>query len=91
MNRQDWDDENRRQRLYDALGPIGQAISDWYIGKAYIDGGGNYRLRTERHYRGGRWVWTGRGKVAPWNRVARAVFPSSAELHDAAEAMGAMS
>lgn len=56
------------------------AFRAWIERRAYLDNGGNYRLRSEpatpTHHP--------RGKIAPWNREVKRLFPSSFEFHQAA-------
>jgi hypothetical protein len=53
---------------------IEHAMQDWASGAAYLDNGGNYRLKGEN---------SRRGKIAPWNKTAKRTFPSALELHRA--------
>lgn len=59
---------------------IRAAFAAWLDHRAYVDNGGNYRLRPEpatpTHHP--------RGKIAPWNREVKRLFASSAEFHAAA-------
>lgn len=52
------------------------ACEDWINGRAYIDNRGVYHRKGER--------WHTSGPVAPWNKVARALFRGSDELHSVA-------
>lgn len=59
---------------------VQQAFRDWNEHRAYVDNGGNYRVRPEAATPTHRPA----GKIAPWNREAKRLFPSSAEFHTAA-------
>lgn len=61
---------------------IRQAFRDWNEHRAYVDNGGNYRLRPEPATPTHR----PRGKIAPWNKEVRRAFPSCREFHEAAQA-----
>lgn len=61
---------------------IQQAFRDWNESRAYIDNGGNYRVRPEAATPTHR----PRGKVAPWNKEVKRLFSSCAEFHAAAQA-----
>jgi hypothetical protein len=63
---------------------VRQAYADWNSRRAYLDNGGNYRLRPE-----GKTSGKG-GKAAPWNKAVKKRFQkdgkhSNAEFHDAAK------
>jgi len=62
---------------------VRQAFRDWNEQRAYIDSGGNYRVRPEAATPTHR----PKGKIAPWNREVKRLFPSSAEFHAAARAV----
>jgi hypothetical protein len=66
------------------VNPLGAALDDWRSGRAYLDGAGNYRLRSESMHTAGRLHYCGRGKVAPWNKTAKRAFQSAEALHRAA-------
>jgi len=55
---------------------IQQAFRDWNEGRAYVDGGRNYRVRPEAA------TPTHRpsGKIAPWNREVKRLFPGCKEF-----------
>lgn len=53
---------------------IARALSDWRMNRAYIDGRGNYHVKTE-----GR----SSGPIAPWNKAAKRAFPTVDDLHRA--------
>jgi hypothetical protein len=61
---------------------VQQAFRDWNENRAYLDNGGNYRLRPEAatptHRPKGR-------KIAPWNREVKRLFSDSGEFHRAAK------
>lgn len=61
---------------------IRQAFRDWNERRAYLDNGGNYRVRSEpatpTHRPG--------GKIAPWNKEVKRRFASCSEFHAAAVA-----
>lgn len=59
---------------------IKEAFRLWIGNRVYVDGGRNYRLRPEAA------TPTHRpsGKVAPWNKEVKRLFPSCAEFHEAA-------
>jgi hypothetical protein len=61
---------------------IRQAFRDWNTRRAYIDNGGNYRVRPEPA------TPTHRpsGKIAPWNKEVKRRFASCSEFHAAAVA-----
>lgn len=59
---------------------VQQAFRDWNEHRAYVDNGGNYRVRPEAATPTHRPA----GKIAPWNREVKRLFPSSAEFHTAA-------
>lgn len=58
------------------------AFHAWNSNLAYLDNGGNYRLRPEPATPTHR----PRGKIAPWNQTVKRAFPSSAEFHAAVKA-----
>jgi hypothetical protein len=60
---------------------VRQAFRDWNEHRAYVDNGGNYRVRPEPA------TPTHRpsGKVASWNKEVKRLFPSCAEFHAAAQ------
>lgn len=62
----------------DAAGHVAQALRDWGANRAYIDGKGNYRLKSEGK---------STGKVAPWNKEAKKHFKDVSDLHEAASAL----
>lgn len=59
---------------------VQQAFRDWNESRAYIDNGGNYRVRSEAA------TPTHRpsGKIAPWNKEVKRLFADSGEFHRAA-------
>jgi hypothetical protein len=61
---------------------VQQAFRDWIERRAYVDNGRNYRVRLEPA------TPTRRpsGKIAPWNKEVKRLFPSCAEFHAAATA-----
>lgn len=59
---------------------VRQAFRDWIERRAYLDNGGNYRLRPEPATPTHR----PKGKVAPWNREVKRLFASCREFHAAA-------
>jgi hypothetical protein len=61
---------------------VQQAFHDWNEHRAYVDNGGNYRLRPEAATPTHR----PRGGIAPWNKDVKRLFPSCAEFHAAAQA-----
>lgn len=61
---------------------IQQAFNDWNSNRAYVDKGGNYRVRPEPATPTHKMS----GPVASWNKEAKRRFPTSAELHAAAKA-----
>lgn len=60
---------------------IQRAFDDWNEHRAYLDNGGNYRVRPETA------TLTHRpsGKIAPWNKEVKRLFPSCREFHAAAQ------
>jgi hypothetical protein len=60
---------------------VQQAFRDWNEHRAYIDNGGNYRLRpapaTPTH--------RPKGGIASWNKEVKRLFPSCREFHAAAQ------
>jgi hypothetical protein len=62
--------------------PIRQAFRDWNERRAYLDNGGNYRLRPEPA------TPTHRpsGKIASWNKEVKRRFANCSEFHAAAVA-----
>lgn len=56
---------------------IRQAVEDWKSGRAYMGNDRNYRLRQRQIG----WKWYGRGPVAPWNRAAKRLSPTTDALH----------
>src|SRR5215208_445304 len=60
---------------------VQQAFDDWNEHRAYVDNGHNYRVRPEAA------TPTHRpsGKIAPWNKEVKRLFPSSADFHAAAK------
>jgi hypothetical protein len=61
---------------------VQQAFRDWNENRAYLDNGGNYRVRPEAatptHRPKGR-------KIAPWNKEVKRLFSDSGEFHRAAQ------
>lgn len=55
--------------------PIEQAKRDWLSERAYVDGQGNYHIKTEGGVS---------GPIAPWNKEAKRHFKDVMELHYAA-------
>lgn len=53
---------------------IEQALSDWRTARAYVDGRGNYHVKS--------WGRSS-GPIAPWNRTAKRVFRTVTDLHNA--------
>lgn len=49
-------------------GLIDQAVEDWAAGRLYIDNNGNYHLKTQTEFRGGKKVYVGKGPIAPYNK-----------------------
>lgn len=60
---------------------IRQAFADWNDHRAYLDNGGNYRVREEAATPTHR----PNGKIAPWNREVKRLFADSAQFHRAAQ------
>ena len=60
---------------------VQQAFRDWNQHRAYVDNGRNYRVRLEAA------TPTHRpsGKIAPWNREVKRLFPSCTEFHATAK------
>lgn len=56
-------------------GDVRDALVDWQSKRAYIDGNGNYHIKTEGKPS---------GPIAPWNKAAKAKFKTPTDLHDAA-------
>lgn len=63
---------------------IQQAFRDWNERRAYVDNGGNYRLRPVPATP----TYRPNGKIAPWNREVKQLFSSCHEFHAAAQASG---
>lgn len=61
---------------------VQRAFRDWNENRAYLDNGGNYRVRPEAATPTHR----PKGKIAPWNKEVKRLFPSCAEFHAAAQA-----
>ena len=63
---------------------VQQAFRDWNDKRAYVDNGRNYRVTSESA------TPTHRpsGKIAPWNKEVKRLFPSCAEFHAAAQEHG---
>ncbi|MBI2037241.1 MAG: hypothetical protein HYT14_02680 [Candidatus Liptonbacteria bacterium] len=59
-----------------------QAFADWNANKAYVDNGGNYRVRPEPATP----TAHPRGAIAPWNKEVKRAFKDSEEFHAAAQA-----
>lgn len=59
---------------------VKEAFRAWVENRVYVDGGRNYRLRPEAATP----TYRPRGKVAPWNKEVKRLFPSSADFHQAA-------
>lgn len=68
----------QKQRSYSPA--VQQAFHDWNEHRAYVDNGGNYRVRPEAATPTHRLS----GKIAPWNKEVKRLFPSGAEFHAAA-------
>lgn len=60
---------------------VQQAFRDWNEHRAYVDNGGNYRVRAEAATPTHR----PRGTIAPWNKEVKRLFESCAEFHAAAQ------
>ena len=52
------------------------AFQEWLSKRAYLDSGGNYRVRVDKR------------RIAPWNKEVKRVFPSVQEFHRAAVQYG---
>ena len=76
------DVERRHGEIIEYSPTIKQAFRDWNEHRAYLDNGGNYRVRSEPA------TPTHRpsGKIAPWNREVKRLFADSGEFHRAAKA-----
>ena len=48
------------------------AFQDWLFKRAYLDSGGNYRVRANKR------------RIASWNKEVKRAFPSVREFHRAA-------
>jgi hypothetical protein len=59
---------------------VQQAFRDWNEHRAYVDNGGNYRVRPEAATPTHR----PRGKIAPWNREVKRLFANCHDFHVAA-------
>ena len=62
-------------------GSIKQAFRDWNEQRAYLDNGGNYRVRPEAATPTHR----PKGKIATWNKEVKRMFASCKEFHEAAQ------
>jgi hypothetical protein len=62
---------------------VQQAFRDWNQQRAYLDNGGNYRVRSEAATPTHR----PKGRIAPWNKEVKRRFASCAEFHAAAVAI----
>jgi hypothetical protein len=60
---------------------VHQAFHDWNEHRAYVDNGGNYRVRLEPATPTHRPA----GKIASWNREVKRRFANCAEFHRAAK------
>ena len=52
------------------------AFQDWLSKRAYLDSGGNYRVRADKR------------RIASWNKEVKRAFPSVREVHRAAVQYG---
>ena len=52
------------------------AFQDWLSKRAYLDSGGNYRVRADKR------------RIVPWNKEVKRTFPSVREFHRAAVQYG---
>lgn len=59
---------------------IQDAFRAWTENRAYVDNGRNYRLRPEAATP----TYRPKGKIAPWNKEVKRLFPSCMEFHQAA-------
>lgn len=64
---------------------IRQAFEDWNSGRACLGNDGNYRFRTKQTLNALGLQYVGSGKIAPWNKTIKKLFPSNEDFHDAAE------
>jgi hypothetical protein len=71
--------ERKRETEYSTA--VQQAFRDWNSNRAYLDNGGNYRVRPEPATPTHRPA----GKIAPWNREVKRLFADSGEFHRAAK------
>ncbi len=65
------------ERKEESSPAIQQALADWNSEKAYVDGNGNYHIKTEGKVS---------GPIAPWNKEVKRAFADTGEFHKAAKA-----